>query len=511
MAEIVAGTPDLGTEAKDIALVDIGVDLRAARDRGKVDINFFASLAVPAVMESALPAFYIAMWQILAMRNPGDIGKILRFALGLPRGHAKTTFVKILICWLIVYDKATFVLIVCASEALSEQILADISDMLGSPNMEAVYGNWTNSLSTDTKELKKAVYHTRPIVLAAKGAGSSLRGLNIKHHRPDLILCDDMQTRENDESPTESLRLLRWFTATLLKVVAPRGDRLVIYVGNMYSDGCILNKLRTNSKWTSLVTGAILENGQPLWPELHSLESLMESYLHDEELGQADIWFAEVMNDPKSVANSLLPTILPEYPHDEGIIPDGVFLTIDPAGFKDNSDDNVIAVHYVYEGKGIVIETVTSSTEATLNNPEQLVLIALQLALKHGASLIGIEDVGFQSTLQFWVTKYMVDLDITGVHVVPLSPHGRSKESRIRLFVQELYAQNYYLHHSVRPFFVWQATKYKIGAKKNKDDYLDACSYGLDVRNEYWHLVRNLHSEKALRLEARVVGDNTPF
>jgi hypothetical protein len=53
-----------------------------------------------------------------------------------------------------------------------------------------------------------------------------------------------------------------------------------------------------------LITGAILENGEPLWPQLHSIEDLMESYFHDEAMGEADVWFAEVMNDPISRATS---------------------------------------------------------------------------------------------------------------------------------------------------------------------------------------------------------------
>lgn len=92
-----------------------------------------------------------------------------------------------------------------------------------------------------------------------------------------------MQTRENDEYFTDRAKLRRWFTSTLLKCIAPKGDRLVIYVGNMYSEECILRQLQNNSKWISLVTGAILETGESLWPELHSLEDLMESFEHDEE------------------------------------------------------------------------------------------------------------------------------------------------------------------------------------------------------------------------------------
>lgn len=502
---ISAASSDIGPATN---LTDISVDSRQAYARGKADINFFAALCMPDVCAFALPSFYVLIWQLLANRPAEQMRKILRFALGLPRGHAKTTFIKILICWLIVYDKVTFVLVVCATEPLAENLLSDINDILGSPNMEAIYGSWNASLSKDTTEQKKAMYHGRPIVLAAKGAGSSLRGLNIKNRRPDLIFCDDMQTRENDESLADRAKLKRWFLSTLLKCIAPNGDRLIIYVGNMYSEECLLKQLQDNTKWTSLVTGAILDTGEPLWPELHSLEDLMESFEHDEELGEADLWFAEVMNDPKAAGRSLLDLPLPAYPYEEDIVPDGVYLTIDPAGFKDVSDDNVISVHYVYDGKGIVKERVYGGE---ITDPEQLVIVALTLALGHGATLIGVEDVGFQSTLKFWIDKYMRDLKISGITVVPLNPHGRSKETRIRLFIRELYAGNYYLSHAARPAFVFQATKYRLGAKKNKDDLLDADSYGLDVRNEYWHLVGNLKTQSAKAVLAHVQSNNTPF
>jgi len=507
MAELATKTADLSGTGAEVAIVDVGIDKVAAKARAAVDINFFASLCAPAVMVSALPPFYVVCFSILTSRKQVEMGKILRFALGLPRGHAKTTFIKILICWLIAHDKVSFALMVCASEDLAEQLLADVHDMMGSPNMEEVYGAWTMHLSTDSKQLKKGIYHDRPVILAAKGAGSAVRGLNIKHTRPDLIFCDDMQTRENDQSPTEAKRLLQWMVATLLKLLAPRGNRLVIYVGNMYSEDCILKKLSKNPGWISLITGAILENGQPLWPELHSLDDLMESYIHDEALGEADIWFAEVMNDPKNSAKTLLPAQLPLCPYDEdSLVPDGVFITIDPAGFKDVSDDNVIVVHYVFDGVGIVWEV-----NMGIMDPGELILAALTLALNHGASLIGIEDVGYQQTLGYWIKKYMIQFSITGIMVVPLNPHGRSKEARIRLHIAEFYAKNYYLSGKVRAPYVFQATAYKIGAKKNKDDLLDAAAYGMDVRNEHWEHVKNLKTEGLLAIAASVQLDNTPF
>lgn len=490
-------------------LMDVGVDVAEAYERGRTDINFFAALCMPDVFVYALPTFYITIWQILTSRKDVDVGKILRFALGLPRGHAKTTFIKIILAWLIVYDKATFILIICATEDLAENLLADLNDILSSPNMESVYGAWSSSLGKDSSELKKAFYHGRPVVLAAKGSGTSLRGLNIKNARPDVIFMDDMQTRENDESPTERQRLLRWMIATALKVISPRGNRLIIYVGNMYSEECILYQLQKNPGWISLVTGAILASGEPLWPELFSLEDLMESYYHDEGLGQEDLWFAEIMNDPKNTATSLLPHPLPRpdnYP--EAFEWDSTFITVDPAGFRVASDDNVICGHGVYGGSGHILRTITD-----LKKPDEIIKATLIMALELGASVIGVESTAYQQTLCFWLEHFMREAGITGIAVVELKPHGRAKEARIRQFIQECYSRNYYVYDSdTRAAFVWQATKYKLGKRDNKDDLLDACAYGLDIRNEFWQYLKTPRAQRALPQEAlQIVEDNTPF
>ena len=486
--------------------VVVGANSLDAYSRGKVDINFFAGLALPDVCISALPYFYIACFQLIVNRDPKDIGKILRFALGLPRGHAKTTFVKILLAWLLVYKHVTYILVVCATEPNAENIVADLSNIMGSPNMEAVYGKWHANLYTDNTSMKQCMYNGVPITLMAKGARTAVRGVNLNNKRPDCIVCDDMQTKENDASPAEAKALRSWFVATLLKTIDTRGNRLVIYIGNMYSDLCILKQLQDSPGWISLITGAILADGEPLWADLHSLESLMESYIHDEGLGEADSWFAEVMNDPRSATSSLLHKDL-ESNTLGTYVADGVFITIDPAGFRRTSDDNVIVTHEIYDGIGII-----AKTDAGKYNPKEVIEIAFLRAFEYGASVIGIETTAYQMTLKFWVEYFMKALDIKGIEIVELAPHGRSKESRIRLFVEELYLKTYvHKNPEEKAIFTWQAMAYKLGKKENKDDILDAQAYGIDVRKEYWHLIRNNLRDKRLHSNARVVNDNTPF
>jgi hypothetical protein len=490
---------------------DVNVALGDAYERGKTDINFFAGLCIPDVCLFALPMFYVAVWSLLTTRTEENLGKLLRFALGLPRGHAKTTFIKIIICWLIVYDKANFILIVCSNSDLAELLLADIHNILLSPNMVSIYGNWRENLAIDSADTKKAAYHNRSVSIVARGWSAGIRGINLQNQRPDVIFCDDVQTRKNDESPTERTNLLTELVGTIFKALAPRGNRLIIYVGNMYSEECILNKFKKMSSWVSMVTGAILESSRPLWPELFSIDELMESYYHDEALGLAHIWFAEVMNDPKSVALSILPHPVPDCDlSDEDLLdPDGSFITIDPAGFRNTSDDNVIVVHLKYQNKGYVVKTVKG-----ILDPAEIIEKTITLAIQYNCCLIGVEDVGYQQTLGFWLTFYINKFKITGLTVVPLKPHGRTKESRIRQFIQELYAKTYFLYSpETRRDFVWQASTYKIGKKEgNKDDLLDAIAYGLDIRNEYWHLIHTLTRKVTIdHGKCNVVAGNTPF
>jgi hypothetical protein len=146
-------------------------------------------------------------------------------------------------------------------------------------------------------------------------------------------------------------------------------------------------------------------------------------------------------------------------------------------------------------------------------DPSQLIQKALSMAIQNGCCLIGVEDTGYQQTLGFWLSHFMRELKIDGIHIVPLKPHNRTKEARIRQFIQELYRENYYIHDkATRRDFTWQASMYKIGKKDNKDDLLDAIAYSLDIRNEYWHLLHNIrNSPAALTGRIHVVPFNTPF
>lgn len=488
------------------------VSQEAAYERGKRDFNFFSALVLPDVCIAPWPVMYVAMWYLITTRKPEMVAKILRIALGLPRGFAKTTFLKLVICWLIAYDKTEYLLIVAANEELASNILGDVSDMMGSPNVEAVYGKWTANLTTDNSREKICVYHGKKLILYALGALSGVRGIAKDNKRPDFILCDDVQTKENDQSESERKRLKSWLVMTLFKCIAPRGDRVIAYLGNMYSTECILYKLKEMQEWVSLITGAILQDGQSLWPELQSLEDIIDSFFHDEALGLGEDWYAEIMNDPQAASKRLLPADLPAVAYDlMEVEPEAAFITIDPAGFRKDSDDNVVVVHEVRGGYPGIAYMGGGNL-----NPEQLIKLTIEQAINHRCTLIAVETVAYQQTLCFWLEIYLEAAGLSNhIKVVEVKPHGRAKEARIKELIQEWLNDRYYFFcEEARATFIWYGRKYKLGEKENRDDYLDAPAYGLDVRRDYRNLLGIMEDDayaKPPSSSSYMPRINTPF
>lgn len=501
-------------------LVQVSASLEEIKARARLDFNFFCYLALPSVVTSPFPPFYLAVFALLAW-DEQELGveELLRAAIGLPRGHAKTTFLKLLIAYFIVHMRIRFAVIVCANEGLAANLLADISRILRSKNMVDVYGGVKSVVNrADQHEFWQGDQY---VILYAVGWSGGVRGLNIDNKRPDFILLDDAQTQENALSEAESNKLLTTLVGTIFKAIDVRGFRRIVYLGNMYVGNCVLEMLRKNKAWISMVTGAILQDGQPLMPSVHSLESLRASFAHDSDMGKADSWYAEVMNDPQATALKLLSVPLPESDilipinglgrSDDGIpIWDGAFIVIDPAGYKKTSDDNVIVV-----GKRLDDKIYAVDYECGIFDPKDVVAKTIAFALEYDVTLICVEDVGYQATLLFWMKEFLVAQELDYIALEVLKPAGRSKESRIRMSIAAILRRDTIIHSTqLRNAYLNQERDYKIGVKDNRDDLLDAVAYIEDVRTYHMEkvsLALKKSNEAFSSSRVRVFDNNTPF
>ena len=81
----------------------------------KTDMDFFAGLALPEVYKYPFPDLSLQLWALVtsAFYKQRDFS---RFALGLPRGFAKTLVIKLLVLYAILYTPKRFILVLCENE-----------------------------------------------------------------------------------------------------------------------------------------------------------------------------------------------------------------------------------------------------------------------------------------------------------------------------------------------------------------------------------------------------------
>ncbi len=457
------------------------------QEAAKSSLDFLASLAMPTIFVFLYPLVFQSVWKWL-LEYTHRVRDFSQLALGLPRGFGKTTLIKIYILYCILFTKKKFILVISSSATLAENILADVIDMLEEPNIKKVFGDWKIGLEKDTQAIKKFGFRGRNIILAGLGAGTSLRGLNLKNERPDVMIFEDVQTRECADSQTQSDNLLRWMVGTAMKAKSPAGC-LFIFVGNMYpTKYSILKQLKTNPTWIKFITGGILATGESLWEELQPLKQLQAEFSNDLAMGHPEIFYAEVLNDDTATANNLIDlSLLPTYPIQAGDISAGNFVIIDPATDKIGADAVSVGYFEVYDTKPVL----RYLTEDRLS-PGDTIRVALKYCMEHNCRVVGIESNSYQYSLHFWFNHICTQLGIQGIESVELYSGTLSKNSRILTMFKSYMAGEIYVHPECKAAAHLQISQFNPLKRDNTDGILDLLTYAPKMIDLYGEYVRSL-------------------
>lgn len=457
------------------------------------DLNVLAALAIPKVMAFLFPPMYLYFWRRCTQLASGERG-FPKFALGIPRGHAKSTFIKLLILFIILFTRRKFILIIAASEGLAEAILSDVIDTLDSNNMRSLFGHWDANVRYNRSLAKSFHFRGRDIILKAKGQGSSFRGVAEKFARPDVMIFDDAQTDECAASPEQAMKFIHWFRGTAMKAKDPKFC-FYLYVGNMYRKliikkkdskgpaiyGCQLRNLKESSQWESLIVGAILQDGTALWEDLQSLAQLLDEYLADSDAGSEEVFLAEVQNDDEAYNSGMFdPSKVPLYPYHLDTIPQGRCIIIDPSLGKTTSDNQRVTLVDYIDGRACVIE----SRIMQVSSP-QLVRAVIDWALESQTPCIAVESYAYQASLCDWFQHYFDQEGIEGLSVVEISRGQRSKVSAILSSFKMVMDGETLLGPRVRADYFDEAKNFKPLDKDNVDDLLDTVAYAAVVHLQY--------------------------
>ncbi|MDD4506116.1 MAG: cell division protein FtsH [Sulfurospirillaceae bacterium] len=312
----------------------------------------------------------------------------------------------------------------------NENLISDFDIIIG----EKLEESWTTG---------EIVFSACGILIRIKdfGAGKKIRGANWRAHRPDWIVCDDIENDENVENKSQRDKLYKWFIKAIMKLPSRKSTTYnIIYIGTKLHHDSVLSRIQGRVDFVhfsyplvitfplnidqidkhhlkkSDIKGMVLDD-----PSLDAME-LLKEYLEDK-----DSFMSEYQNQPLSQEG----LTFGEYvTHSETPLCDAYYIGIDPALGKTKGDYfGVTVLGYYAPLKRFFSRTWMYRIKAT-SMIDKLIWHYKQVATLERPIKIAIEIVQFQ---EFFKDRLIEKAKEENIHlpVVPLNNAGVPKELRI--------------------------------------------------------------------------------
>lgn len=454
----------------------VQVDVAQLLQRLRTDPVLFIQFFLGAELTLPVPAFHGELFTHITMTTKP------RLAITVPRGHGKTTVVKLGVLYYLLFSSYSFIVYCSNTTTVAKDEARDIVAFLDSENFKAVFGKvqWLKRDESDGKFI--FMLGKKRCILRALGAEQQIRGMNIDNKRPQVLICDDAESDDNSATEAQRTKFRNWVFGPLFKACARHSKK--IWIGNIISRHCLINELCESPHWDSIKYGAILADGSVLWPEMFDIEYLKADFKEYDSMGLGHKWFAEMMNMivPEGMGTIRAKDIIYS-PWRVASDMEVCFITIDPAISKSQKANNsAIAVHGKIDNIWQIIEERHGKFD-----PLELFKETLALCLKWRVRVVGIESVAYQASLQTMFPFLFKLNGLSEMNVIPLIAGGRKSE-RIQAWAGMLKSGAYTLTEGDLDI-TGQLLNYNPAVEDNADDIIDACAYGPQVIAAHYGLL----------------------
>lgn len=355
------------------------------------------------------------------------------------RSSAKSTIMSMsYILWSILgSQQKKFVLIISQTQEQARQHFKNIKSELEENKL----------LRNDLGPFKQDDWNSNTLVLTrynaritAASSEQAIRGLRHGEHRPDLIICDDVEDINSVRTPEAREKTYNWFNSEVI----PLGDlgTRTIVVGNLLHNDCLIKRLQRE-----IATGRrdgiyreypiITEKGKILWPGKYKD---MDAIKAQERSVDKFTWFREYMlriiddREPVVDPNWIdYYDVLPKELRNQGYsFATGVDLAISE---KDTADfTSLVTAKIIGDGDKREIYILPNPINKRMKFA-QIMESAEDICKVHEgrfANKFYIEDV----MLQGYVTQQLVD---KGIDAIGVPIRGKDKRTKLELSAPLIY------------------------------------------------------------------------
>ena len=268
--------------AQPLSLAQVQADVQAeARSRAEESLRAFGRLYLPHHLEkppSRMHEELYGMLELLSSR-PGA-----RVAVAAPRNSAKSTLVTLLYpLWAICHGRFRFVVLLSDTADKACEFLDHIKHEL--VNNHRLAEDYPDACERSGRYPRAPRWRGQEIItangvkVAAQGVSQNIRGRRHVEARPDLIIVDDAETRENTQTAEARAKLDEWFNKSILK--AGSKETRVLVVGTIQHYDSLLARLTSKLKsptWESRIYRSVLA-----WSARPELWQTWAAVLHSRE------------------------------------------------------------------------------------------------------------------------------------------------------------------------------------------------------------------------------------
>ena len=351
------------------------------------------------------------------------------------RGSGKSTIFSLSYpIWAILgKQQKKFILIISQTQIKARQMLHNIKNELEKNDLlksdlgpfEEPKDEWQSSSIVIPK------YDARIMVLSVD---QSMRGIRHKSHRPDLIICDDVEDISSTKTQDSRDKTFDWFTSEIV----PAGDidTKIIVIGNLVHDDSLMMRLREKIENKDIdgifkAYPIINQDGKCLWEEKFSTPESLEKLR--KEVISTQAWEREyllkIIPDDSQIIDPLWIRQYFSLPRDMHAL--GIYVGVDLAISKDHrADYTAIVPVLVYEKKSklylYILPEIVHERLNFIETCHQIRFLNLSLESKYKMTpRFVIEKVAYQDAI-------IQQLDKDGLDVEGVVPLG-SKRERLQL------------------------------------------------------------------------------
>lgn len=363
----------------------------------------------------------------------------------LPRGYSKTTLVGqgVILYW-IEYQEYKFPVYISETQTHAETQVNNVAKELEvNTRLKAVFGDIVPERQSRLKWTQEIIQTTTGVTVVARGRGTQIRGLNVDGQRPDVLVLDDVEDRDSVKVPEQRKKDSDWFYGDVLPALPEMNPNATIMaLGTLLHSEALLNTLRKDPDWTSIVFGVWDLQGLPLWADNMSADKIKKKKAMYTRNGKLGTYYLEYENTVRNEDSQKFKQsyIMYSPAAREELV--GVAIALDPAiSQKASACDSAIAVVGMTD-KGLI--TVLETWNQLGATPNEQLEEYFRLAFKWDVTLYGIESIAFQAAL-IHITKEWMFRKRRYFEVVPIT-HSKKKEERIEGVLQPRYASGYMRH-----------------------------------------------------------------